>query len=220
MRRGRTFSRRSSPGPVPLLGPVAVQVAAGGLPGRRRPRRLGALPDHQQPLRRPVGGAPAPLVWVAGASVLREAPEHPSQTGVSEYRGPSHPGLMDSAGVDRLARQPPRGAEDMRPSRGCDSLRKVQGQTRREFLCAGGIVSDRQDDARFSAQGVNRTEHSMLPDVRRVLRRMKSHPKTHSERGPVSSIQERNSFPHSRSKASHSALGWHSNEPDANLLSS
>ena len=40
-------AKKCCAGPVPLLGPVAVQAAACGLLGRPWPRRLGALPDHQ-----------------------------------------------------------------------------------------------------------------------------------------------------------------------------
>ena len=63
--RGPTFSRRSSVGSVSLLGPVAIQSAAGRLPGRRWPRGLGAVPGYEQCVRRP---ARQPLVTADFAS--------------------------------------------------------------------------------------------------------------------------------------------------------
>jgi hypothetical protein len=70
MRRGRTFSRGSSPRPVPLLRPIPVQGPACRLPGRCRPRRLGVVPDHEQPIRGPFGSSAGcrrlHLRWVAG----------------------------------------------------------------------------------------------------------------------------------------------------------
>ena len=53
MRRGRTCSRRDSPGSVSVLRPLAGEAAPSRCAGRCWPRRLDSVPSDKQPVRRP-----------------------------------------------------------------------------------------------------------------------------------------------------------------------